>query len=139
MSAELIGVLAVGAALAGVMLAGLRGVYVNLRDLRAEIERVRTELRAEIERVRTDLHAEIERVHAEIEGVRTDLRAEIEGVRTDLRAEIAALRDDMREHRREVGERFERVENRLAAVEHGQAKLEGLLEGLREAITRRAA
>ena len=121
MSAELIGVLAVGAALAGVMLAGLRGVYANLRDLRAEIERGRTELRAEIEGVRTDLHAEIERG------------------RTDLRAEIAALRDDMREHRREVGERFERVENRLAAVEHGQAKLEGLLEGLREAITRRAA
>ena len=132
MSAELIGVLAVGAALAGVMLAGLRGVYANLRDLRAEIERGRTELRAEIEGVRTDLHAEIERG-------RTDLRAEIEGLRTDLRAEIVALRDDMREHRREVGERFERVENRLAAVEHGQAKLEGLLEGLREAITRRAA
>ena len=114
------------------MLAGLRGVYANLRDLRAEIERGRTELRAEIEGVRTDLHAEIERG-------RTDLRAGIEGVRTDLRAEIVALRDDMREHRREVGERFERVENRLAAVEHGQAKLEGLLEGLREAITRRAA
>ena len=128
MSAELIGVLAVGAALAGVMLAGLRGVYANLHDLRVEIERVRTET----ERVRTELRAEIE-------GVRTDLHAETERVRTDLRAEIAALRDDMREFRREVGERFERVENRLAAVEHGQAKLEGLLEGLREAITRRAA
>lgn len=35
--------------------------------------------------------------------------------------------------------RFDRLENRLAAVEHGQAKLEGLLEGLREAIAGRRA
>ena len=35
--------------------------------------------------------------------------------------------------------RFDRLENRLAAVEHGQAKLEGLLEGLREAIVGRRA
>ena len=32
-----------------------------------------------------------------------------------------------------------RVEERLARVEHGQAKLEGLLEGLREAIAGRRA
>lgn len=38
-----------------------------------------------------------------------------------------------------TNERFDRLENRLAAVEHGQAKLEGLLEGLREAITGRRA
>lgn len=30
-----------------------------------------------------------------------------------------------------------RVEARMAAMEHGQAKLEGLLEGLREAISGR--
>ena len=36
-----------------------------------------------------------------------------------------------------VDARFDRLESRLAAVEHGQAKLEGLLEGLREAIAGR--
>jgi len=36
------------------------------------------------------------------------------------------LRDDMK-----------RLDDRVARIEHGQAKLEGLLEGLREAITRR--
>lgn len=41
--------------------------------------------------------------------------------------------------RQEVGNRFDRLETRLAAVEHGQAKLGGLLEGLREAITGRRA
>ena len=35
---------------------------------------------------------------------------------------------------RRIDDRLDRLENRLAAVEHGQAKLEGLLEGLREAI-----
>ena len=51
---------------------------------------------------------------------------------------FAWLRADMRhmEERMEarMNERFDRIETRLAAVEHGQAKLEGLLEGLREAI-----
>ena len=41
--------------------------------------------------------------------------------------------------RQYMGGRIDRLENRLAAVEHGQAKLEGLLEGLREAITGRRA
>ena len=39
----------------------------------------------------------------------------------------------------QTNERFGRLENRFAAVEHGQAKLEGLLEGLREAISGRRA
>ena len=33
-------------------------------------------------------------------------------------------------------EDMERLDGRVARLEHGQAKLEGLLEGLREAITR---
>ena len=39
--------------------------------------------------------------------------------------------------RAEMERRFERVEERLSALERGQAKLEGLLEGLREAISGR--
>ena len=35
--------------------------------------------------------------------------------------------------------RFQALDMRLRAVEHGQAKLEGLLEGLREAIVARGA
>ena len=63
---------------------------------------------------------------------------------------FAWLRQDMGILRQEVGkqigllesrtdQRFDRLESRLAAVEHGQAKLEGLLEGLREAIVGRRA
>ena len=38
-----------------------------------------------------------------------------------------------------LGDRIDRLDERLRAVEHGQAKLEGLLEGLREAISGRNA
>ena len=59
--------------------------------------------------------------------LRADLRRMEE--RTNLRLLEARLdRMDLR---------FDRLEARLAAMEHGQAKLEGLLEGLREAISGR--
>ena len=53
-----------------------------------------------------------------------DLRREM----GDLRGEIGGIRGGLSEFRRDM-------ETRLSAVERQQAKLEGLLEGLREAIT----
>ena len=46
----------------------------------------------------------------------------------DLRREMGDLRGELNELRRDM-------ETRMSAVERQQAKLEGLLEGLREAIT----
>ena len=56
-------------------------------------------------------------------------------LRTDisrLDRRIGGLRGEIKELRAEM-------DGRLRAVEHGQAKLEGLLEGLREAIAGRSA
>ena len=50
---------------------------------------------------------------------------------------FAWLRADLRRMEERTNLRLDRMEARLAAVEHGQAKLEGLLEGLREAISGR--
>ena len=50
------------------------------------------------------------------------------GLRQDIQQDIARLREDMKQ-----------LADRMAWVEHSQAKLEGLLEGLRESITGRAA
>ena len=60
------------------------------------------------------------------------LRADISGLgkRLDRRT------DDLDER---MGTRIDGLDGRLRAVEHGQAKLEGLLEGLREAISGRNA
>ena len=85
MSGEIIAILAVGVALAGVMLTATRGV-------RQDVAR---------------------------------LESRLEGKISGLESQISELRERMTH---EVGELRERM-----------AKLEGLLEGLREAITGRAA
>ena len=54
----------------------------------------------------------------------TRLRDEIKQFEARLRRELSGLRDDLKQ-----------LEQRVARLEHGQARLEGLLEGLREAIT----
>ena len=49
------------------------------------------------------------------------------------------LREDMARMEVRLREDMKQLAERVARVEHSQAKLEGLLEGLREAITGRIA
>ena len=48
----------------------------------------------------------------------------------EVREDIRSVREDLRA----LGTRVTAVEHRVAAVERGQARLEGLIEGLREAM-----
>ena len=83
------------------------GSNANLHaELRTEMQSLRTETRTGMQNLRRELHAEIA-------GMRADITADITDVRNDIRA----------------------LETRLAAVERRQARTEGLLEGLRDAIT----
>ena len=75
------------------------------------------ELRGEMETLRVE-------VQTEIQELRQDTRTEIRTLRTEVRADITDVRGDIRA-----------LEVRLAAVERRQARTEGLLEGLRDAIT----
>ena len=61
-------------------------------------------------------------------GLRQDIRQDVVQLETRVREDISQLRDDMKQ-----------LGDRVARVEHSQAKIEGLLEGLREAITGRPA
>ena len=77
-----------------------------------------------------------------IAGLRTEVRTDIAEVRTEmqtLRAEVNTgmqiLRTEMQALRTEVRADIRALEHRLAAVERRQARTEGLLEGLRNAIT----
>ena len=67
-----------------------------------------------------------------------------------LRQDMTHLRQDIKQVEERLDERINRLESglrddmkqlgdRVGRLEHGQAKLEGLLEGLREAITGRVA
>ena len=64
--------------------------------------------------------------------LRQEMRQDVAQLEARLQEDIARLRQEMREDMKQLAER-------VARLEHGQARLEGLLEGLREAITGRAA
>ncbi len=88
----------------------LAGIILNgQRNLRADYRA----LRAEIERRFEQVERRFEQVDRRFEQV-------------DRRFE-------------QVDRRFEHVEGRITALDRGQARLEGLLEGLREAVTGRRA
>ena len=127
MSTELIGILTVGVALAALNLGTLRG------------------LRTDIGAVRGELHGVREGLRSELHGVRNELRDELHGVRDELRADVRELRDELHNARdglrgdiHAVDERVRGLDNRMRTQERSTAKLEGLLEGLREAVVVRA-
>ena len=61
------------------------------------------------------------------------------GLFASLRQDLTHLRTELRDDIRQSADRVGGLDERVARIEHGQAKLEGLLEGLREAITGRVA
>ena len=82
------------------------------RQLRAELKSFRDELRADMKAAHDELRAEMKADRAELRGDTKADRHALDGKIDDIRAELGALRERM-------------------------AKLEGLLVGLREAITGR--
>lgn len=60
-------------------------------------------------------------------------------LRTDMKRMEERIREDMRLMENRMEDKLSAFDRRLSALEHSQAKLEGLLEGLREAIVSRAA
>ena len=69
-------------------------------------------------------------------------REEMRNLEARLREEMgkseARLRKELQDFKSQVDARFEKIEGRLGVLERQQAKLEGLLDGLREAISGRA-
>ena len=63
-------------------------------------------------------------------GLRKDMREDMKQGESRLREDMVKLESRLRDDIKQLGDR-------VARVEHSQAKLEGLLEGLREAITGR--
>ena len=107
MTTELISVV-VAVLAVGVTLSGV--MLTGLRGIRGEMRDLRGELRGELDQLRQEL------------------RGELDQLRQEFRSELSELRGELNEFRRDV-------EMRLSTVERQQAKLEGLLEGLREAVT----
>ena len=71
---------------------------------------------------------------ATLRSVRTEVRTDIRGVRDKLHGVRGELRGDIRA----VDDRVRALDDRMRTQERSTAKLEGLLEGLREAVVVRA-
>ena len=69
--------------------------------------------------------------------LRQDVRQSEAQLREDMKGLASRLESRMDRMESRMGEDMKRLDGRVARLEHGQAKLEGLLEGLREAITHR--
>ncbi len=65
-------------------------------------------------------------------GLRQDIRQDMARMESQLREDMGKLESRLRDDIKQLGDRVGRLE-------HSQARLEGLLEGLREAITGRIA
>lgn len=72
-------------------------------------------------------------LRADVQQSRADAQADVQQLRADVQADVQQLRGDLQQLRSEV----RALETRVAGVEQGQARLEGVIDGLREAISGR--
>lgn len=73
----------------------------------------------------------------EMTQMETRLRVDTSRVESRLGSRMDRIETRLGQHTAQVRDDLKRLDGRVARLEHGQAKLEGLLKGLREAITRR--
>ena len=64
------------------------------------------------------------------------LRRDMTQLGSRLESRMDRMETRLGQHTAQVRDDLKRLDERVARLEHSQAKLEGLLEGLREAITR---
>ena len=83
-----------------------------------------------------NLHTEL---RTEMQELRADMRGEMQALRTEMQGEMQALRTEVRTEIRSLETRLAGVERHQAAIERRQARTEGLLEGLRDAIAGQAS
>ena len=134
MSPEFIAILSIGATLAGTQLAAVLWLagYVQ-----SQANAVRAEMRREIGGVRTELTNEARSLREEIGGIRTEVTDEIRSVRTEIgnvRTEVNTRTDELRTEITGVRGEIGCVRGETADLRERMARVEGLLEGLRDTI-----
>ena len=127
----LVAVLAIGASLAGVILTSNRGLRKDMReDMKQGESRLREDMKQGESRLREDMKQGESRLREDMKQGESRLREDIGKLESRLDERIDRLESRLRDDIKQLGDRVGRVE-------HSQAKLEGLLEGLREAISGR--
>ena len=112
MTPELIGILAVGVTLAGLMIA-------IWRDARSHTNQGLAELRTEVRDLRTDVRADFAQIRADFQSHREEVRADMQIFRQEVRADLAEVKSDVAGLRKDVQSLTERT-----------SRVEGVIEGL---------
>ena len=113
MTPELIGIVAVGVALAGLMLVSNRE---NARALRAEMKDMREDTRKQFE----------------------SMRAEMKELRGEMKAEIKELREDTSQQFEAVHTEMKAVRGEMARLRERMARIEGMFDGFLRRDSRQA-
>ncbi len=113
MTPELIGIVAVGVALAGLMLVSNRE---NARALRAEMKDMREDTRKQFE----------------------SMRAEMKELRGEMKAEMKELREDTSQQFEAVHTEMKAVRGEMARLRERMARIEGMFEGFLRRESRQA-
>ena len=125
MTPELVGILAVGMTLAGLMIAIWRDARAHtnqgLAELRTEVRDVRTEVRD----LRTETRTDFAQIRADFQSHREEVRADMQIFRQEVRADLAEVNSNVGGLRKDVQALTERT-----------SRVEGVIEGL--FTTRRA-
>ena len=87
MSNELIAIISIGIALAGLQLHNHHYQRADMQSLRTDMQTLRTDMQAEFKAVRAEMQAEFK-------AVRTEMRTEFEAVRAEMHTEITTLREE---------------------------------------------
>jgi len=107
MTPELIGILAVGATLIGLLV-------TFRRDARADSQALRAEFRADNQRLREEVNAGL-----------AEVRADNQRLRTEVHADFAQVRGDLADVRKDV----QALTVRVSGLEGRMSHLEGVIEG----------
>ena len=135
MSAELIGILAVGVALCGVIVAGQRRLEGRYERGMAALEsRYESGMAALESRYESGMAALESRLESRMSALESHLEKRISALESHLEKRISALESRLESRMSALESRLDAVEHGLADLRERMARLEGLLDGLREAI-----
>jgi len=136
MTPEVWTILGTGITLAAI---GIGGFTLLWRYITRAEQRTRADLIAAEQRTRADLAAADQRIRADLAAAEQRIRADLAAAEKRSEARFAELRTDLADVEKRSEERFVELGTRLHTLEIQMAKLEGLLEGLREAIAGKRA
>ena len=141
-------VITIGVALAALILNTQRNLRADMRTefkaVRADMQAQREEIKTEFKAVRADMQAQREETKTEFKAARADMQAqreetktEFKTARTDMQAPREETKTEFKTQREAIKTEFKAQREVIISLLERMAHLEGLLEGLREAITGR--